>query len=74
MPPNLESTLCHCGKPLHYSDPATRLMIEGLIYQLGERVIVQHSSGRRYLVPRHYIALHGLTDSELPTLGFEEAG
>ncbi len=31
-------------------------------------------SGRRYKVPRHYIALHGLKGADVAALGFEEVG
>lgn len=66
-----ETPLCHCGRPLHYSDPAVQEKIEILIAALGERLEV-HVGGRAWLVPRHYIALHGLKAMELPFLGFEE--
>jgi hypothetical protein len=54
--------LCHCGKLLHYSDNAIRRDVESLIRQLGERVTVTLPDGRSWLVPRHYIALHGECD------------
>ena len=65
-------TLCHCGKPLHYTDPNIQRDVERLIAQLGEKIIVKTSDGRSWRVPRHYIALHGLKDVEVETLGFEE--
>ena len=65
------TTMCACGRPLHYTDQRTRAMVERLIATNGEnvRVVV----GRRaWLVPRHYVALHGLQASDLPKLGFVE--
>jgi hypothetical protein len=63
--------LCACGRPLHYSDPKVREMIEQIISENGERIKVTRES-RSWMVPRHYIALHGLNSEELPFLGFEE--
>lgn len=65
------SELCHCGKPLHYTDPHARAYVEMMIRLSGECVIVA-VDGRSWRVPRHYIALHGLKGSEVPGLGFEE--
>lgn len=62
---------CACGKPLHYSDPDKREMVQNLIDKLGEDVPVQVGS-KTYIVPRHFIGLHGLKAHELPTLGFRE--
>jgi hypothetical protein len=69
--------LCHCGLPLHYRDPEHRRAIEEMIALAGGDpyidVVVHTASGRRtWRVQRHYIALHGITAAELPTLGFEE--
>jgi hypothetical protein len=64
-------TLCHCGRPLHYRDPVVRAYIEQQIATSGEYVTVTVDA-RSWRVPRHYIALHGLRASELPSLGFEE--
>ena len=63
--------LCHCGRPLHYSDPEIQRDVEALIALLGECVTVQ-VGGRKWLVPRHYIALHGLKAVDIATLGFDE--
>lgn len=59
--------LCACGRPLHYSDPHLREMVDAQIKQLGERITVRRLDGRAWLVPRHYIALHGLKADELGT-------
>jgi hypothetical protein len=63
--------LCHCGKPLHYTDPVDEMKVRGFIEELGECMEIQTPAGR-WVVPRHYIALHGLTAEELPHLGFEK--
>ncbi len=52
--------LCPCGQPLHYSNRRTREFVEDLIADLGPTVRVIIPQGT-YLVPRHYIALHGLS-------------
>ncbi len=61
--------MCACGKPLHYSDPLLQQMVQRAVDALGAnvRVVVK---GRVWLVPRHYIALHGLVAAELDRLGF----
>jgi len=67
----MSDELCHCGKPLHYSDPDLRRIVERLIEAKGTHQPV--TVGRRtWLVSRHYIALHGIKAVELPFLGFEE--
>lgn len=66
-------TLCHCGKPLHYTSALAKGMTEKLIEMLGEYVpITVAGDGRTWRVQRHYIALHGIKAAELHTLGFEE--
>ncbi len=56
--------LCACGKPLHYIDPSYRRLVEGLIKRLGENVPVE-ILGVAYLIPRHFMALHGVKAKEL---------
>ncbi|HEY1242202.1 MAG TPA: hypothetical protein VGF16_16675 [Bryobacteraceae bacterium] len=58
--------MCACGRPLHYSDARIRETVEQMIAQLGERVKVS-CGGRAWMVPRHFIALHGLRAEELGT-------
>lgn len=65
------TSLCFCGKPLHYSDPRNQALVQMLIDTVGPRLKVT-VSGRTWLVPRHYIALHGIKAAELPFLGFDE--
>jgi len=69
----MSEALCHCGQPLHYSDQKIRAMVEHWVERLGEHIIVTDESGRKFKVPRHYIALHGIKAAELDSLGFEEA-
>jgi hypothetical protein len=62
---------CHCGKPLHYSDPVAEAFTRGMIETMGPTLKVS-VNGRVWEVQRHYIALHGVRASELPDLGFPE--
>jgi hypothetical protein len=65
--------LCRCGKPwLHYNSPEIQRVVEELVAKHGEFIPVRNGEGRCWLVPRHYIALHGIKEQELATLGFEE--
>ncbi len=68
---NLTPPLCHCGRPMHYPDPSIQCAVERLIGILGEDIIVTIGP-RSWLVPRHYVALHGLKGAELEFLGFPE--
>jgi hypothetical protein len=45
--------------------------MEEMIQRLGSTMPVT-VGGRTWMVPRHYIALHGLKAVEMPFLGFEE--
>jgi len=65
------SERCACGRPLHYSDPAIEKFVRARVEELGPMVPVVVDD-RAWLVPRHYIALHGLKAWELPGLGFQE--
>jgi hypothetical protein len=64
-------TLCHCGRPLHYSDPKIQAAVERQIEMLGTHITIS-VAWRKWRVQRHYIALHGIKASEIATLGFEE--
>ncbi len=66
------TSICACGRPLHYSDSRIQQMVERLIAEAGEETVRVTIEGRTWLVPRHYIALHGLKAQELPSLGFPE--
>lgn len=63
--------LCACGQPLHYLRPETEAAMRRVVRLQGAKlkVTVGH---RSWLVPRHYLALHGLRAEELPALGFQE--
>jgi len=65
------SARCHCGQPLHYSRADIQAAMEEMIQRLGSTMPVT-VGGRTWMVPRHYIALHGLKAVEMPFLGFEE--
>jgi hypothetical protein len=67
----MNGEMCHCGRPVHYTDPVIERTVRELIRQLGEYIKVT-VNGRTWLVQRHYIALHGIKGSELPDLGFQE--
>lgn len=70
------SELCYCGKPLHYNSPHVKTYIEKLINDLGSHVNISiyddNYKVRTFSVPRHYIALHGVSGKNLEHLGFEE--
>jgi hypothetical protein len=66
----VSEVLCPCGQPLHYSDPDLKASVDFLVSQLGWTVAVKISTGT-YYVPRHYIALHGISARELPYLAAE---
>jgi hypothetical protein len=63
--------LCACGKPLHYTSPEARALVELMIGQLGETIIVTIGE-KSFKVPRHFIALHGLAPGDFERFGFEE--
>ena len=69
------SILCACGKPLHYTDPVHEELVRSFVARFGEKIKVT-VNGRSFMVPRHFIALHGLRASEILQIaaryGFEE--
>lgn len=58
---------CDCGLPLHYTNPEIRRQMERMVEQFGPCIEVT-VAGRSWMVSRHYIALHGISGSELPEL------
>ena len=58
---------CACGLPLHYRDKQKQAEVQALVDELGEWMPV-HVGIDRYMVQRHYIALHGLKGNELESL------
>lgn len=67
MAPVTEAELCPCGRPLHYTNPKDEAAVKDLVERLGELQPV-HTPYGSAMVPRHYIALHGLYAPELPLL------
>ncbi len=65
---------CPCGQPLHYNDPIIKATVEQLVADLGEDIQITVLGKGTYLVPRHYVALHGIEASEIEALGFPKAG
>lgn len=63
--------LCHCGQPLHFTDPMIEAYFRDMVKALGPTVKIQ-ALGKTYEVQRYYVALHGLKAAELPDLGFPE--
>jgi hypothetical protein len=63
--------LCHCGQPLHYASRELRRLVERTIAEHGVYAVVA-AGGRSWLVPRHYIALHGVNVEDILHLGFKE--
>lgn len=66
--------MCHCGQPLHYTDPVIEQQVKRLIRRLGPDIAVEVEGKGKYLVPRHFIALHGLKAEEIEQHGFEKVG
>lgn len=66
-----QPTHCHCGRPLHYTDPKIEAQLREITEQLGEFIPVT-VGGRTFQVQRHYIALHGIKGKDLASLGFKE--
>lgn len=70
-----EPVRCPCGALLHYSDPQKESYVTKMVQERGENVPVTVTGVGTWLVPRHYIALHGFKAEELPELarryGFE---
>jgi len=53
--------------PLHYGNPDNRRAVEACVARLGPDVKVTTPDGS-WMVPRHFIALHGIKSVELPAL------
>ena len=66
-----EQKMCACGKPLHYTDPVLQQMVQQCIDEFGENIYIRLGD-RVWLIPRHFIALHGIKAWELEKLGFPE--
>lgn len=62
--------LCACGQPLHYTSDLAEAYVRAQVTKLGETVLVTTFNGS-WKVPRHYIALHGLKEVELPAFAIK---
>jgi hypothetical protein len=49
---------CACGLALHYVDATIRAYVQHAVETKGPTVPMS-ASGKTWLVPRHYLALHG---------------
>lgn len=58
---------CACGLPLHYTSPEIQAQVQKQVDELGEWMPVQVGH-ERYMVQRHYIALHGLKGNQVHSL------
>jgi hypothetical protein len=65
------NNLCHCGQKLHFSNERQKRELEEVINRFGENITIRHGV-KKYLVPRTYIALHGIRDKDISKLGFKE--
>ena len=70
MQPETDYTeVCGCGAALHYVDPQAEKQVRALVERYGPRIKLQVPGSRTaVLVPRHYIALHGLHARDLAYL------
>lgn len=66
------SVHCWCGELLHYEYPHVQDCMEKVCRAKGEWATISVPQGN-FLVPRHYIALHGLDYQLLHEYGFERA-
>ena len=66
-----EQKMCACGRPLHYRNPQIQAAMQEMVDNFGENIKVTVFN-RSWMVPRHFIALHGLSAQDLPSLGFPE--
>lgn len=58
---------CDCGEPLHYQSEETRRVVQMMIDERGPTIRVQLGD-EAFMVPRHFIALHGLSASAFTVL------
>jgi len=60
--------MCACGQLLHYKTPEREYMMCKIVRELGALIPFWIGAEEGYMVPRHYVALHGVKASELPEL------
>ena len=58
---------CACGRPLHYSDLALKVVIDDYVATLRPEIVFIVEV-KWYAVQRHYGALHGFRASEAESL------
>ena len=58
---------CSCGRALHYLNPDTEAFITRQVAEHGPTVRLTTPRGT-WAVPRHYIALHGISAQRVPEL------
>jgi len=64
----LSTERCSCGQPLHYPNPDDAVSMDRQVRRFGRTIAVRMERWI-WLVPRHYIALHGLPLLRLNELG-----
>jgi hypothetical protein len=62
-----EPELCPCGRVLHYADGKAEAYVKRMVSEHGPAVQITTPSGS-WKVPRHYLALHGISAARLPEL------
>ena len=67
----MSEEFCICGRPLHYTNSILRRQVDEVIKKYGPLATVV-VGGKKYLVPRHYISLHGIRGEDISKYGFEE--
>jgi len=70
-----ELVMCHCGRPIHYTDDGVKEFAFRNIKVYGDWVDITDSYDRIWKVQRHYAFLHPsrvAPYSDFTTLGFEE--
>ena len=59
--------MCACGLPLHFTNKVNERNVQVLVRELGECVKMETPKGA-FMVPRTYLALHGIKAADLPSL------
>lgn len=64
---SVSDELCSCGRPLHYTSPTIEAVMRDYVRDLGPTIPVEVVEGT-FLVPRHYVALHGIKAEDVAQL------
>lgn len=59
---------CGCRRPLHYHNPIIEAGMREQVARLGALIKQLDGEPDDFLVPRHFIALHGIRGQDLPAL------